>query len=75
MNERQLERAARELCKLRGQDPDMIVCRSPEPDKDGWVQDIGILSPQWKLVVDEIKRYHEISIAIGRVQYPEQFKD
>jgi hypothetical protein len=53
----------------------MIVCRSPEPDKDGWVQDIGILSPQWKLVVDEIKRYHEISIAIGRVQYPEQFKD
>lgn len=48
------ELAARELCRLRGVDPDARVSHGADPSPDGSVIDIMMYSPAWTRVVREI---------------------
>lgn len=52
LTEEQLEVAARELCRLRGKDPDEKVSNEPEP------------SLAWVLAKKEIERMYEIQRAL-----------
>lgn len=53
----QIEIAARELCKLRGVDPDKIIGHGAKPDENGFVPDVMLFSPQWELAVEEIEQH------------------
>lgn len=65
LTEKQLEIAARELCRLRGRDPDQKVCHEAEPDPvTGYVPSIALFSLQWRLVAKEIRGYEMLAQAI-----------
>lgn len=55
MSDYTLEDAARELCQLRGVDPDQKITTSPKPNKDGTVNMVAIHKPYWMVVRDELK--------------------
>ena len=69
LTEKQLEIAARELCRLRGRDPDQNVCHGAEPDPvTGYVPAIALFSLQWRLVAKEIRGYEMIAAAINTAE-------
>lgn len=60
-----LESAARELCHLRGQDPDEMVGHGAEPNKGGWVPDVLISSPRWVLAARELEDFDRLACALS----------
>jgi hypothetical protein len=55
------EVAARELCRIRGIDPDARVCYAPY---DGNGPAIAIYSPAWKRALMEIEAHGQLEEAI-----------
>ncbi len=65
LTESQLEIAARELCRLRGHDPDQKVCHGADPYPDtGYVPAVALFSPLWRLTAKEIRGYEMIAHSI-----------
>jgi hypothetical protein len=55
MKDGQVEVAARELCRLRGIDPETEVGHAADPDpKTGFVYDVMLYSRAWKRAAREI---------------------
>ena len=48
------EARARDLCHLRGVDPDKLIGHGPPPTPDGFVYSVLIHTPMWQLVAGEI---------------------
>ena len=64
LNEEQIERAARNLCELRGIDPDAKVGHGADPSPDGFVSDVWLYSPAWTLAKREVIDHWRINEAI-----------
>ena len=64
MTEAQREAAARELCRLRGIDPDALVAHSAESNSLGWMPMVQIKSPAWKHALAEIAAREQIDAAM-----------
>lgn len=64
LSEKQLETAALSYCRLRGIDPYEKVQHSPEPNANGYVQDVVLISPRWKLVSARIREHVLIEQAL-----------
>jgi len=60
----QREAAARELCRLRGVDPDSMVGHSAPPNSRGFVPDVWLLSPAWKITLAEIVASEQLDAAM-----------
>lgn len=54
-NDEALEVAARHYCGKMGADPDKMIGHGAEPNEQGVVPAIWIFSPQWQLVVKQLK--------------------
>ena len=65
MTHEQLERAARRLCELRGIVADVPVAHRAEPDASGFVPDIRLWSPAWRLAALEIVAAEQVREAIA----------
>lgn len=65
MTEYQLEVAARELCRLRGINPDTRVGHGPDPSPDGSVCDVYLYSPAWTRALREIEGFQQIATAVA----------
>jgi len=63
LTDEQLEQAARELCDIRGEDPEALI---PHADPDG----LAVLrrTVSWKFAAHEIKRWLQIQEAVNRVK-------
>lgn len=62
MTDDEIEKVAREWCRLAGVDPDERVSHDPDPDPSGFVFGIALYSPRWKrvaLMVEEHAQMHE----------------
>ncbi len=68
MTDQQKEAAARELCRLRGIDPDQRVAHGADPLPSGVVPMVCLYSPAWRLAVREIEAQERIEAAmrVGR---------
>ncbi|MCA9368275.1 hypothetical protein KC887_08555 [Candidatus Kaiserbacteria bacterium] len=64
MTDAQKEAAARELCRLRGVDPESMVGHSAEPDSRGFVPDIYLMSPAWRIAIAEIAAREQLDAAL-----------
>ena len=64
LNDKQLEAAARELCRLRRQDPDKTIWHGASPDESGCVPAVAICSQAWQLVAREIDAHEQLQAAI-----------
>ena len=65
MKENQIEAAARELCRLRGVDPDQQVAHSADPDKYGCVVDVLLYSSAWRRATREIEEAEQLAKALA----------
>lgn len=65
MTEAQLEAAARELCRLRGVDPDKSTGHGAEPGPSGATCDVWMYSPAWCLAVKEVRARNIMDEAIA----------
>ncbi len=54
-NDEALENAARHYCANMGADPDKMIGHGAEPNEQGYVPAIMMYSPQWQLVVKQLK--------------------
>jgi hypothetical protein len=63
LTERHIELAARQLCRLRGIDPEQVVSHGARGN-GMVVEDIMLMSPAWKLRVGEVRAYLEVSSAV-----------
>ncbi|BAG41614.1 hypothetical protein [Ralstonia phage phiRSL1] len=70
MNDKQLEVAARELCRIRGIDPDSSVAHGADPNPDGSVYGVLLYSPAWTRVAREVKAHLEVHRAVSRALFP-----
>ena len=70
MNDEQKYVVARELCRLRGIDPDMIVAHGADPSPDGVVHDVVLYSPAWVRALREIeaKEALDVAVAHGKIE-------
>lgn len=64
LSERQLEIAARELCKLRHQDPDTPIPHGSQPNDMGFAYDVCFYSPRWQLVANQIEAHLQVMSVI-----------
>lgn len=64
MTDAQREAAARELCRLRGIDPDALVAHSAEPNSLGWMPMVQLKSPAWLVAIAEITAREQIDAAM-----------
>ena len=64
MTDAQKEAAARELCRLRGVDPESMVGHSAEPDSRGFVPAVWLLSPAWRIAIAEIAAREQLDAAL-----------
>ncbi len=64
MNDKQKKAAARELCRLRGIDPDQPVAHGADPSPDGFVPAVCLYSPAWERAVREIEAQERIEAAM-----------
>lgn len=74
MNSMQVELAARELCRLRGLDPDQSVGHADDPDENGIVMDVWLHSPAWTRVAREVVAWDQVRQAVeaaGEAMPPE----
>jgi len=69
MTEQKIEYAARILCKIRGLDPDESVKHAADPSPSGYVCDICLISPRWRLVAREIVVFEEVRQALETSRY------
>lgn len=65
MTPKQLEAAARELCRLRGMDPDAQSSQTNKPGPDGSVVDSIWYCPAWMNATDEITAALQMQQAIA----------
>jgi hypothetical protein len=68
VTEQQLERAVRELCRLRGIDPDRMVAHGADPIDRGdhcFVPAVLLHSPAWQRVAREVITWDQVRQAIG----------
>ena len=70
MTDTQKKAAARELCRMRGIDPEKKIAHDPAPGPNGFVPAILIHSPAWMLAMCEIEAQEHIESAMeyGRAQ-------
>ncbi len=68
MTDKQKESAARELCRLRGIDPDQRVGHDADPLPGGYVPAVMLYSPAWRRAVREIEAQERLEAAmkVGR---------
>ncbi len=64
MSDKQLKVAARELCLLRGVDPDQRVGHEADPSPNGYIPAVRLYSPAWILAIKEIKAQEQIESAM-----------
>lgn len=57
LNEKELEEASRNLCRVRGQDPDAMVGHGARPNADGTIPLILLSSPAWKIAAIEVENF------------------
>ena len=62
-----IEAMARELCSIRGLDPDEQVQQCSRPSDDGFASDVYLLCPRWRNIAIEVKRHLEVSDAVYNV--------
>lgn len=55
MNARDVERVAREYCRLIGVDPDTMIGHGAEPDANGFVPAVMCYSPRWQLIARRVE--------------------
>lgn len=56
MSNRQVEAAARELCRLRKIDADVMVAHGADPDSlNGMAPSVCLYSPAWRLAKKEVE--------------------
>jgi hypothetical protein len=67
MSDQQLEKAAREYCNKKGLDPEEIIKHGVEPDYNGYIPDICLVTPRWKLVAREL---HELQLKLECLSMP-----
>ena len=72
MNEKQIEATARELCKIRGIDPDKRVIHCSDPDETGFACDVCLILPTWTLVAREVRSHYECTQAINASKQGQQ---
>lgn len=70
MNDKQLEVAARELCRIRGIDPDDSVAHGADPNPDGTVNCVLLYSPAWTRMLKEVKAHLEVHRAVSKALFP-----
>lgn len=59
------EPAARAYCQFLGLDPEAKIGHAPDPNPDGGINMVLILSPQWKLIARELARHHAMNAALA----------
>ena len=52
-----VETAARQLCHLRGIDPDALVSHGAQPSPDGYVPAVLLHSPAWQLAAVDVRNF------------------
>jgi hypothetical protein len=55
MTDEQVERVAREWCRLAGVDPDTLVGHGADADARGFVPDVWMHSPRWTRVASAVR--------------------
>ena len=64
MSEDGIERVARKLCEVRGQNPDELIGHGAKADPSGFTSAIWLHSPRWSLVADEVRARLEMDEAL-----------
>lgn len=64
MTDAQREAAARELCRRRGVDPESMVGHSAQPNSRGFVPDVWLMSPAWRIALAEITASEQLDAAM-----------
>jgi hypothetical protein len=73
MTEDQIERAARALCRMRGQDPDKRVGHNVTVEMDDGTQDsIRCYLPRWNVAAEEVRAALRLQQAIKEACEPEE---
>lgn len=62
MNDRQKEVAAKELCRLKGMDPNQLMAYPPDPNNPGQVS----YKESWKLAVKLIEAQEQLETAMNK---------
>lgn len=67
LTDEQVEQAARELCRLRGLDPEEQIVTGAPPQPGGWIPAISVYHPRWQLAAGEVRVADRIRRAIASV--------
>ena len=65
MNDERKERIARNLCKIRGIDPDAMIGHEAPPNAQGFVPAVYMQSPAWTRILIEVDEHIQIHDAIA----------
>lgn len=65
MTDAQKEAAARELCRLRGIDPERIVGSNLDLSEEGCAEAVLVLVPAWRQALKEIEAQEQLEAAIA----------
>ncbi len=65
MTDAQKEAAARELCRLRGIDPERIVGSNLDLIEEGCAEAVLVLVPAWRQALKEIEAQEQLEAAIA----------
>lgn len=64
LTNQELEAAARELCRMRGIDPDAVINYCPLA-RGGVICDNCLRIPAWEKAAEEIARHAQIAVAVA----------
>jgi hypothetical protein len=64
LTDKQKEAAARELCRLRGIDPDKRIAHGADPSPEGYVPGVCLQSPAWMRALREINAQEQLAAAL-----------
>lgn len=64
LTSKQKEIAARELCRLRGVDPDKQIAHEADPSPEGYVPGVCLYSPAWTRALCEINAQEQLAAAL-----------
>jgi hypothetical protein len=68
LTESQVEAAAREYCRLRGEDPDRQVYHGADPDGRGIVPDVLLSSRLWERAARDIREFDLLRAAVAAAE-------
>lgn len=65
MTDAQMEAAARELCRLRGQNADELIGHGAQADERGFTPMVCLYSLRWELAAKELRNLEALQQAIA----------